>query len=196
MFTRVCSLVDRLDLDADVGDAAWSDGTAVPVRCVFDRLRAHLTPAPTVAQVELTLDGLEAHLHQAVRNGHDNGVGDVLEHIDANANVAHSDIGEPDNNDTDDVHNTGGGDALFTTMEPTALLPPTTLRTRLPRTFDMSAVRRSARLAKKPAIPAAERAQRNLCRKLGLQCERERPHRFGAKRLPRHVQGTAASPCD
>jgi hypothetical protein len=122
-----------------------------------------------MAQVELALDGLEAHLHQAARDGHDNSVGDILEHIDANENGAHSDIGEPDNNITDVVYNTGDVDALFTTMEPAALLPPTTRRTRLPRTFDMSAVRRSARLAKKPAIPAVERAQRNLCRKLGLQ---------------------------
>jgi hypothetical protein len=62
MFNMVCSLVDMLQLDAGGGDAAWSDDAAVPVRCVFDRLRAHLTPAPTVAQVELALEGMEAHL--------------------------------------------------------------------------------------------------------------------------------------
>jgi hypothetical protein len=39
----------------------------------------------------------------------------------------------------------------------------------------MSAVRRSARLAKKPAIPAVERAQRNLCRKLGLLADEMEP---------------------
>nr|TKW31403.1 hypothetical protein SEVIR_2G103800v2 [Setaria viridis] len=36
------------------------------------------------------------------------------------------------------------------------------------RTFDMTKVRRSARLAKKPAMPAVERAQRNLWKKLGV----------------------------
>jgi hypothetical protein len=41
-------------------------------------------------------------------------------------------------------------------------------RQRTPRTFDMSKVRRSARLAKKPVVPALERAQRNLWRKLGV----------------------------
>ncbi|KAG2548724.1 hypothetical protein PVAP13_9KG227100 [Panicum virgatum] len=35
-------------------------------------------------------------------------------------------------------------------------------------TFDMLAVHRSARLAKKPSMPVTERAQHNLCRKLGL----------------------------
>jgi hypothetical protein len=39
----------------------------------------------------------------------------------------------------------------------------------------MSAVRRSARLAKKPVIPAVERAQRNLCRKLGLPADEMEP---------------------
>jgi hypothetical protein len=35
----------------------------------------------------------------------------------------------------------------------------------------MSAVRRSAQLTKKPAIPAVEHAHRNLCHKLGLQAD-------------------------
>jgi hypothetical protein len=39
----------------------------------------------------------------------------------------------------------------------------------------MSAVRRSARLAKKPAVPAVECAQRNLCRKLGLPAVESEP---------------------
>jgi hypothetical protein len=39
----------------------------------------------------------------------------------------------------------------------------------------MTNVRRSARLAKRPAIPVIERAQRNLCRKLGIPAEAEDP---------------------
>jgi hypothetical protein len=83
-----------------------------------------------VAQVELALDGLEAHLHQAAKDVHGTGVGDVLDSINANAYGVHSEVGEPDNNDMDDVHNTGGVDALFTKMEPAVLLPPATRRTR------------------------------------------------------------------
>jgi hypothetical protein len=86
-----------------------------------------------------------------------------------------NDIGEPDNNGTDGGHNTADVDALFTTLEPTALLPLPTQRNRLRHTFDMSAVHRSARLAKKPAIPAVERAQRNLYCKLGLQASESEP---------------------
>jgi hypothetical protein len=125
--------------------------------------------------MELALEGLEAHLRQAASDGHDDVAGDVLENLDGSANGSRNDIGEPDNNDTDDGHSTADVDALFTTLELTALLPPTTQRTRARHTFDMSAVRHSARLAKKPAIPAVERAQRNLCRKLGLQANESDP---------------------
>ncbi|CAL5021153.1 unnamed protein product [Urochloa decumbens] len=41
-------------------------------------------------------------------------------------------------------------------------------RRRKRRTFDMSKVRRSARLANAPQMDAMRKAQRNLCRKLGL----------------------------
>lgn len=53
-------------------------------------------------------------------------------------------------------------DDLFATPPPPALLQPPPQRTRRGRTFDMSKVRRSARLAKKPVMPAVERVQRNL----------------------------------
>jgi hypothetical protein len=118
MITRVCSLVDMLELDANDGDAALSGGTAVPVHRMFNWLRAHLTPvppAPTMAQVELRL---EAHLHQAAKDVHGTGVGDVLGSTNANMDDVHSDTGEPNNNDTDDVHNTDSVDALFTKLEP------------------------------------------------------------------------------
>ncbi|CAN6339097.1 unnamed protein product [Urochloa humidicola] len=41
-------------------------------------------------------------------------------------------------------------------------------RPRQRRVFDMSSVRRSARLANAPRMPALQKAQHNLCRKLGL----------------------------
>nr|TKW08332.1 hypothetical protein SEVIR_6G022166v2 [Setaria viridis] len=58
-------------------------------------------------------------------------------------------------------------DDLFLTP-PLAVLQLPTRRTRPCRAFDMNKVRRSARLAKKPVMPAIERAQRNLWRKLGV----------------------------
>ena len=39
----------------------------------------------------------------------------------------------------------------------------------------MTAVRRSARLAKRPVLPAVERVQRNLCRKLGISDDEMKP---------------------
>ncbi|CAO2192849.1 unnamed protein product [Urochloa humidicola] len=62
-----------------------------------------------------------------------------------------------------------GVDALFRTPEAAVTNLPPARRARPRRTFDMTALRRSARLAKKPSMPAAERAQRNLWRKLGLE---------------------------
>ncbi|CAO2163864.1 unnamed protein product [Urochloa humidicola] len=60
---------------------------------------------------------------------------------------------------------------LFSTPTP-AVLP--SLLPRAPRkwrTFDMSAVRRSARLANKSVQPPVLRAQRTLCRKLGIPAD-------------------------
>jgi hypothetical protein len=53
---------------------------------------------------------------------------------------------------------------------PAALNPPaaSTRRNRRQRTFDMSSVRRSARLAAARPMTQMQRAQRNLCRKLGF----------------------------
>jgi hypothetical protein len=60
LVSRVCSLVDRLEVCTDLGDAAWSEGELVPVPSVFGRLRANLllAPVPFVAVVEFALDGL------------------------------------------------------------------------------------------------------------------------------------------
>ncbi|CAN6282295.1 unnamed protein product [Urochloa humidicola] len=71
--------------------------------------------------------------------------------------------------------NAATADDLFV-RPPPAILPTNPPRVqRQRRTFDMSAVRRSARLAKKPTQPAAQRAQRNLCRKLGISDDEFRP---------------------
>ncbi|CAO2038136.1 unnamed protein product [Urochloa humidicola] len=66
----------------------------------------------------------------------------------------------------DDIN--AGVDALFCTHAAPIVVQPPVRHPRQRRAFDMTALRRSARLAKKPAMPAAERAQRNLWRKLGL----------------------------
>jgi hypothetical protein len=81
------------------------------------------------------------------------------------------------NTDTngDNTTDNSGVDALFTTPTSIVLQLPATRHTRQRRTFDMSAVRRSARLAKKPAITTVERAQRNLCCKLGLLADEMEP---------------------
>jgi hypothetical protein len=69
-----------------------------------------------------------------------------------------------------------GIDALFTKLDAPLL---SARRTGQRRTFDMTKVCRSARLAKKPAIPAVERAQRNMCPQAGLLRRRVDSHRVG-----------------
>ncbi|CAN6347608.1 unnamed protein product [Urochloa humidicola] len=62
-------------------------------------------------------------------------------------------------------------DTLFSTPAAAVLptLPPRAPRQR--RVFDLSSVRRSARLANKTAQPPVQHAQRNLCRKLGIPAD-------------------------
>ncbi|KAG2560249.1 hypothetical protein PVAP13_8KG042300 [Panicum virgatum] len=64
---------------------------------------------------------------------------------------------------------------LFATPTTAAILSKPQHPQRPRRTFDMTSVHRSARLAKKPALPAVQRAQRNLIRKLGLPADELRP---------------------
>nr|TKW29822.1 hypothetical protein SEVIR_3G420500v2 [Setaria viridis] len=66
-------------------------------------------------------------------------------------------------------------DSLFCNPPPPLLQEPGLRRQRQRRSFDMTAVRRSARLARKPPMPVTEKAQRNLCRKLGLTNEELTP---------------------
>jgi hypothetical protein len=60
----------------------------------------------------------------------------------------------------------------------------------------MSVVRRSACLAKKPAIPTVEHAQRNLCRNLGLQVDDTDPIESVLQDYLAMFRGGAASSCD
>jgi len=55
---------------------------------------------------------------------------------------------------------------LFASPPPAAIVAKPERCQRPRRTFGMTTVRRSVRLAKKPAMPAVQRAQRNLIRKL------------------------------
>jgi len=74
----------------------------------------------------------------------------------------------------DDPNN--GGHPFQATASTAAAKLSKPQRPQRPRsTFDMTSVRRSARLAKKPALPAVQRAQRNLIRKLGLPADELRP---------------------
>ncbi|CAN6358667.1 unnamed protein product [Urochloa humidicola] len=66
-------------------------------------------------------------------------------------------------------------DDLFTTPAPPLVHCPPVRAPRQRCVFDMSAVRRSARLAAKPAVPSMQRAQNNLLRKLGLQVKEHTP---------------------
>ncbi|CAO2147682.1 unnamed protein product [Urochloa humidicola] len=78
-------------------------------------------------------------------------------------------LGDDDGTEQDgDDGNIYGLDGLFCTPPPPIVNRPPARRPRQRRTFNMAAVRRSEQLAKKPSMPAVERAQRNLYRKLGL----------------------------
>jgi hypothetical protein len=67
---------------------------------------------------------------------------------------------------------------LFTKLDAPLLPQPTARRTRQKCTFDMKAMRQSARLSKKSAMPVMECAQRNMCRKLGLYTDKLAPWRI------------------
>ncbi|CAO2144644.1 unnamed protein product [Urochloa humidicola] len=66
-------------------------------------------------------------------------------------------------------------DDLFASPARAILQQAPSRRPRQRRTFDMTAVRHSARLAKKPALPSLTKAQNNLYRKLGLPADEIAP---------------------
>ncbi|KAG2641740.1 hypothetical protein PVAP13_2KG232958 [Panicum virgatum] len=90
------------------------------------------------------------------------------------ADVTHANA-DGNDNDNDNL----GLDVFFTTPPPPAIRPgPEVLRqvqVRRRRTYDMSKVRRGARLAAKPAMPALKKAQINLCHQLGLIADERAP---------------------
>jgi hypothetical protein len=146
------------------GDDAWSG--MVPLARAFNTLRAslhQLSPAanghnvysfcstPSVEEVAAALSDLELQ-HQP------SGAEDATQTALAPGRVM-----PPGDGDV-----LQGVDNLFTTPPAPILQQPAARKTRRRRTFDMAKVRRSARLAVKPSIPAVQKAQRNLCRKLGI----------------------------
>ncbi|KAG2620173.1 hypothetical protein PVAP13_3NG157800 [Panicum virgatum] len=64
------------------------------------------------------------------------------------------------------------------------------INSRQHHTFNMSAVRRSARLANRAPMPAMERAQRNLWRKLGVSDEEFAPIETILQEFVNIFQGT------
>lgn len=70
---------------------------------------------------------------------------------------------------------TMGISSLFQTPPPPVLQQPAPRRARQRRNIDLTTVRRSARLAVKPTMPAEEKAHRNLCRKLGISTDELAP---------------------
>ncbi|CAN6328777.1 unnamed protein product [Urochloa humidicola] len=107
--------------------------------------------------------GPVANAHGEASARHPNGPSELDGPVDNQ--VAQEDKAEEERNHDNDNNNIN---SLFCIPNAAIAVQPPVRRPRQRRTFDMTAVRRSARLAKKPAMPAAERAQRNLWRKLGL----------------------------
>lgn len=138
--THVAALLAQDDAATGLGQARPTD---VP---------ADADPVPNA--------GLAVHAQVDLSNDNDNG--DVQ-------NTAWHDAGDPDDALATLVAGGDGIDALFCTPDMVELGPtPATRRQRQRRAFDMSNLRRSTRLANKPTMPAVEKAQRNLCRKLGV----------------------------
>ena len=156
----------------------------IPVPLVFERLKGALQGTtdeqePTVEMVGAALDRLEV----AARQGHDEPIMPMLPAslLDADvdttaAPAASAAAGTPTQNDRPPEM---ALDSFFATPPRPAVLAMPQVQRKAParprRSYDMSNVRRSARLAKKPALPAVQRAQVNLCRKLGLVSDEHVP---------------------
>jgi hypothetical protein len=187
-FNKANKLATSLGLEEQpAGEKDWSD--TVAVSDVFGRLRAQLVNmhppprhnAPSIQEVASTLDALLLPTEEQAEGGtpiltmaptHEEA------EKDDNRLQQHADTGDDSEHQQQfGVHN------LFTSIEPPVLSQPAPpvlsqpapRRGRQQRVFNMASVRRSARLAKRPSMPAMERAQRHLCRKLGLQAEDQDP---------------------
>jgi len=139
----------------------------IPVTVAFERLNVDLQISPTIGQVEMELDKLALAAKMPLH-----GVQPLVRSPDFPASprrgVASSCGGAP----RLDLASAGGLDVFFRTPPPPVMSAgpdqPRQVQGRRRRVYDMSKVRRSARLAKKPALPAVKKAQINLCRRLGL----------------------------
>jgi len=165
----------------------------VPVAAAFQRLKQYLqavedgTPqAITMEMVAGALDRMQAAAAQAstdlqlvcISAGQPASPASVVPPSPMGEGVrqlADVTLANADGNDNDN----SGLDVFFTTPPPPAIRPgPEVLRqvqVRRRRTYDMSKVRRSARLAAKPAMPALKKAQINLCHQLGLIADERAP---------------------
>lgn len=139
----------------------------IPVTVAFERLNVDLQISPTIGQVEMELDKLALAAKMPLH-----GVQPLVRSLDFPASprrgVASSCGGAP----RLDLASAGGLDVFFRTPPPPVMSAgpdqPRQVQGHRCRVYDMSKVRRSARLAKKPALPAVKKAQINLCRRLGL----------------------------
>lgn len=136
----------------------------IPVTVAFERLNVDLQISPTIGQVEMELDKLALAAKMPLH-----GVQPLVRSLDFPASprrgVASSCGGAP----RLDLASAGGLDVFFRTPPPPVMSAgpdqPRQVQGRRRRVYDMSKVRRSARLAKKPALPAVKKAQINLCRR-------------------------------
>jgi hypothetical protein len=173
-------LATNLDLEEQpAGEKAWSD--TVPVSDVFGRLRAQLiNPHPPSRQNASSIQEVVSALDALLLPAEEQAEGGTPLHTTA---PTHEEAVNDDNRlqqhvDTCDdsvQQQQFGVDNLFTTIEPPVLSQLVPRHGRQRWVFNMAPVRRSARLAKRPVMPAMERAQRHLCRKLGIQAEDQDP---------------------
>jgi hypothetical protein len=164
-FNKACRLLDmlstplgpggntRVQEGTPPGERAWSE--PVPLPHAFDSIKTALihSPKTTVEDVGHALDLLVLWTGRAPCT---------------DAAPAHRTKEPPSVLAEEDGERQTGVDSLFCDPPPPALQLPAPRRPRQHRSFDMTAVRRSARLAIKPRMSAVQRAQRNLCRKLGV----------------------------
>lgn len=193
-----------VELDGPAGEKAWSDSVTVPMVFGRLRASLLLPPAPAAKEgptIDEVSDALDAMLlgqgaggeraknnddtgtqeagrgeAQPSLNGpaHDNAIGQANATTGLNSGPTNEEEAQPKESD---LHVNGGDgiDALFCMPARAELGPRPEKRQRQRRLFNMTEVRRSARLAGRPVIPALEMAKRNLCRKLGIEADEPTP---------------------
>jgi hypothetical protein len=191
-FNKACRLLDmlstppgpggntRVQEGTPPGERAWSE--PVPLRRAFDSIKMAMfhSPKTTVEDVGRALDLLMLRTERALGTTPSGPTDAALTHaMEELPPVLVEEEGERQT----------GVDSLFCDPPPPALQQPALRRPRQRRTFNMTAVRRSARLAIKPRIPAVQRAQRNLCRKLDVCDDDTTVVWTSLGPLPRWVQG-------